>query len=201
LGLHRLFVGPTDYFVPANCPNAGQPRQFVLLSKRISLTWPSLARAVLRAAAARAPPAATQPPRRRGQPAVRKGNDTTSRARSLAVRGGQDAGCRILVGFNYNLPPPALGERRHRGLARRLVAVHRSARYAAGGGGGGFGGLGGGGLGGRGGKMATRKVKCGLVVVISVLFCPNLPRPARPRGRAWEAATTAAAAKAAANNS
>src|SRR5262249_47668157 len=91
---------------------------------------------------------------------VRKGNDTTSRARSLAVRGGQDAGCRILVGFNYNLPPPALGERRHRGLARRLVAVHRSARYAAGGGGGGFGGLGGGGLGGRGGKMATRKVKC-----------------------------------------
>jgi hypothetical protein len=64
-----------------------------------------------------------------------------------------------------------------------------------------FGGLGGGGLGGRGGNMATRKVKCALVVVISVLFCPNLPRPARQRGRAWEAATTAAAAKAAANNS
>src|SRR6516162_1304185 len=112
---------------------------------------------------------------------VRKGNDTTSRARSLAVRGGQDAGCRILVGFNYNLPPPALGERRHRGLARRLVAVHRSARYAAGGGGGGFGGLGGGGFGGLGGKMATRKVKCVLVVVISVLFCPKLPRPASAR--------------------
>ena len=72
---------------------------------------------------------------------------------------------------------------------------------AAGGGGGGFGGLGGGGLGGRGGKMATWKVKCVLVVVISVLFCPNLPLPARQRGRAWEAATTAAAAKAAANNS
>ena len=57
------------------------------------------------------------------------------------------------------LPPPTLRERRHRGLARRLVAVHRSARYAAGGGGGGFGGLGGGGLGGFGGNMATRKVK------------------------------------------
>ena len=51
------------------------------------------------------------------------------------------------------LPPPALGERRHRGLARRLVAVHRSARYAAGGGGGGFGGLGGGGFGSLGGGM------------------------------------------------
>ena len=90
-------------------------------------------------------------------------------------------------------PPPTLRERGHRGLARWLVAVHRMP--AAGGGGGGFGGLGGGGLGGRGGKMATRKVKCVLVVVISVLFCPNLPRPARQRGRAWEAATTAAAAK------
>ena len=67
---------------------------------------------------------------------------------------------------------------------------------AAGGGGGGFGGLGG-----RGGKMATWKVKCVLVVVISVLFRPNLPLPARQRERAWEAATTAAAAKAAANNS
>jgi hypothetical protein len=73
--------------------------------------------------------------------------------------------------------------------------------YAAGGGGGGFGGLGGGGFGGFGGNMATRKVKCVLVVVISVLFCPNLSRPARQRGRAWEAATTGAAAKAAANNS
>jgi len=30
---------------------------------------------------------------------------------------------------------------------------------------------------------------------------PNLPRPARQRGRAWEAAITAAAAKAGANNS
>jgi len=37
-------------------------------------------------------------------------------------------------------PPPALGERCHRGLARRLVAVARRARYTAGGGGGGFGG-------------------------------------------------------------
>ena len=81
---------------------------------------------------------------------------------------------------------------RPRALARSRAS---DARYAAGGGGGGFGGLGGGGLGGRGGKMATRKVKCVLVVVISVLFCPNLPLPARQRGRAWEAATTAAAAK------
>jgi hypothetical protein len=118
----------------------------------------------------------------------------------------EEAGCWLLPppqspALTALLPPPALRERRHRGLARRLVAVHRSARYAAGGGGGGFGGLGGGGLGGRGGKIATRKVKCVLVVVISVLFCPNLPRPARQRGRAWEAATTAAAAKAAANNS
>jgi hypothetical protein len=48
--------------------------------------------------------------------------------------------------------------------------------------------------------MATRKVKCVLVVVISFLFRPNLPRPAHQRGRAWEAAATAAAAKAAANN-
>ena len=43
--------------------------------------------------------------------------------------------------------------------------------YAAGGGGG-FDGLGGGGLGCRGGNMATRKVKCALVVVISVIFAP-----------------------------
>src|SRR5262249_32193120 len=99
------------------------------------------------------------------------------------------------------LPPPTLCECRHRGLARRLVAVRWRARYAAGGGGGGFGGLGGGGLGGRGGQMATRKGKGVLGVVISVLFCPQLPPPARQRGRAWEAATTAAAAKAAANNS
>ena len=28
-----------------------------------------------------------------------------------------------VVGFNYNLPPPALRERRHRGLARQLVAM------------------------------------------------------------------------------
>src|SRR5262249_26758024 len=131
---------------------------------------------------------------------VRKGNDTTPLACSLHVQGGQDAAC-FDLSLRLLLPPPALCERRHRSLARRLVAVHRSARYAAGGGGGGFGGLGGGGLGGRGGKMATRNVKCVLVVVISVLFCPNLPRPARQRGRAWEAATTAAAAKAAANNS
>jgi len=70
--------------------------------------------------------------------------------------------------------------RGRRGLARWLVAVHRMPAA-------------GGGVGGRGGKVATRKVKCVLVVVISVLF--------RQRGRAWEAATTAAAAKAAANNS
>jgi hypothetical protein len=107
----------------------------------------------------------------------------------------------LLVVHGPSLPPPSLRECCHRGLARRLVAVRRSTRYAAGGGGGGFGGLGDGGLGGRGGKMATRKVKCVLVVVISVLFCPKLPRPVRQRGRAWEAATTAAAAKAAANNS
>jgi hypothetical protein len=30
-------------------------------------------------------------------------------------------------GFNYNLTPPALGERRHRGLARRFVAERRRA--------------------------------------------------------------------------
>ena len=41
------------------------------------------------------------------------------------------------------LPPPALGERRHRRLVRWLVAVRWRARYAAGGGGGGCGGLGG----------------------------------------------------------
>jgi hypothetical protein len=109
-------------------------------------------------------------------------------------------------------PRPAYSDRdysRHQLLANAANAASRvdsqpcvrRTRYAAGGGGGGFGGLGGGGLGGRGGKMATRKVKGVLVVVISVLFCPNLPRPARQRGRAWEAATTAAAAKAAANNS
>src|SRR5262249_28798354 len=43
---------------------------------------------------------------------------------------------------------------------------------------------GGGGLGGRGSKSATRKVQCVLVVVLSVLFYPNIPRPARQRGRA-----------------
>ena len=52
------------------------------------------------------------------------------------------------------LPSPTLGER-HNGLACRLVALHRPARYAAGGGGGGFGGLGGGGFGGFGGSMGT----------------------------------------------
>jgi hypothetical protein len=30
-------------------------------------------------------------------------------------------------GFNYNLPPPGLGERRNRRFARRLVAVRRRA--------------------------------------------------------------------------
>src|SRR5262249_15532162 len=102
---------------------------------------------------------------------------------------------------SYHLPsnrtPPQLRESMREPPAHR----HTSLGGRRGGGGGGVRGLGGGGLGGRGGKMATRKVKCVLVVVISVLFCPNLPRPARQRGRAWEAATTAAAAKAAANNS
>jgi hypothetical protein len=41
----------------------------------------------------------------------------------------------------------------HRGLAHRVIAVGRHARYAAGGGGGGFGGLGGGGFGGLGASM------------------------------------------------
>jgi len=52
-------------------------------------------------------------------------------------------------------PPPALGERCDRGLARRLVTVARRARYTAGGGGG-FGGLGGGGFGGFDGAPAAR---------------------------------------------
>src|SRR6516165_7993624 len=50
------------------------------------------------------------------------------------------------------LPPPALGERRHRSFARRLVAVRWRGRGGRGGGGG-FGGLGGGGFGGFGGSM------------------------------------------------
>ena len=53
-------------------------------------------------------------------------------------------------------PPPALGERCDRGLARRLVTVARRARYTAGGGGG-FGGLGGGGFGGFGGSRSRPK--------------------------------------------
>ena len=53
---------------------------------------------------------------------VRKGNDTTSRARSLAVQRGQDAG-RFDLRLQLQLLPLALGERRHRGLALRLVAV------------------------------------------------------------------------------
>ena len=52
-----------------------------------------------------------------------------------------------------SLPAPALCERRHSGLTRRLVVVRRRAHYAAGGGGGGFGGLGGGGFGGLGGGI------------------------------------------------
>src|SRR5439155_1615887 len=47
---------------------------------------------------------------------------------------------------------------RYRRLARRLVAVRRRARYAAGGGGGGFGGLGGSDFGGFGGNMSSRAV-------------------------------------------
>src|SRR5262249_47813595 len=60
---------------------------------------------------------------------VRKWNDTTPRWCSLPVQGGQDAGC-----FNLNLrpstallPSPGLCERRHRGAARRLVAVRGGA--------------------------------------------------------------------------
>jgi hypothetical protein len=44
----------------------------------------------------------------------------------------------------------------HRGLAHRVIAVGRRARYATGGGGGGFGGLGGGGFGGFDGSMWQR---------------------------------------------
>src|SRR5262245_56014291 len=47
----------------------------------------------------------------------------------------------------------------HRGLAHRVIAVGRHARYAAGGGGGGFGGLGGGGFGGLGGSMGIPRFK------------------------------------------
>src|SRR5215470_11341196 len=52
---------------------------------------------------------------------VRKGNDTTSRACSLAVQGG-----RMLVAFTSFvgiLPPPTFGERGHGGLARSLITV------------------------------------------------------------------------------
>src|SRR6516165_12039596 len=59
---------------------------------------------------------------------VRRGNDTTPRACSLHVR---RAGCWLLPpqspALTALLPPPALRERRHRGLARRLVAVRRPA--------------------------------------------------------------------------
>jgi len=45
-----------------------------------------------------------------------------------------------------------------------------------GGGGGGLGGLGGGGFGGLGGKMATRKVKCVLVVVTATSTAQSVGR-------------------------
>ena len=95
---------------------------------------------------------------------VRKWNDTTPRARSLPVQGGQDAGCcrpasgskaerlsfplcpgqRTYLPILELLPPPTLRERRHRGLARRLVACVGCPLCGGGGSGvgGGFGGLG-----------------------------------------------------------
>src|SRR6516165_1948838 len=54
---------------------------------------------------------------------VRKGNDTTLSACSLAVQGG----LRLSSASTALLPPPALGERRHHGLMRRLAAVRRRA--------------------------------------------------------------------------
>src|SRR5262249_7512231 len=74
---------------------------------------------------------------------VRKGNDTTPRACSLAVQGGQNAGCcrpasgskaerlsfplcprkRTYLPILQLLPPPALRERCHGGLARRGIAI------------------------------------------------------------------------------
>jgi hypothetical protein len=60
------------------------------------------------------------------------------------------------------------------------------ARYAAGGGGGGFGGLGGGGLGGLSGNMATRKVKRGLVVLMSAFSTPiRIGLEEKPRLPKW----------------
>src|SRR5262249_13136817 len=59
----------------------------------------------------------------------------------------------LLVVHGPSLPPPALRECTHPGLARRLIAVRRRAADAGGGGGGGFGGVEGGGLGGLGGGM------------------------------------------------
>src|ERR1700757_11136 len=38
---------------------------------------------------------------------------------------------RMLFSLSISFPPPALGERRHRGLARRLVAVRRRAVFVA----------------------------------------------------------------------
>src|SRR5215475_10471502 len=59
---------------------------------------------------------------------LRKGNDTTPRACSLYVRGGRMLVASTSVsGSNLALlPPPTLRERRHRGLARRLVASARA---------------------------------------------------------------------------
>src|SRR5262249_44751189 len=80
---------------------------------------------------------------------VRKGNDTTPRACSLAVQGGQNAGCcrpasgskaerlsfplcprkRTYLPILELLPPPALRERCHGGLARRGITVRRRAVF------------------------------------------------------------------------
>src|SRR6516225_4098154 len=111
--------------------------------------------------AATAPPSAASNSRRPMVTVIRP-----SRARCVkgtiprlqrAVFTFEEAGCWLLPpqspALTALLPPPALGERRHRCLARRLVVVRWRGRYAAGGGGGGFGGLGGGGFGGFGGSM------------------------------------------------
>ena len=124
----------------------------------------------------------------------------------------------LLVVHGPSLPPPALCECCHRGLARRLVAVRRAARLALAKGerpqpwlaylrGGGL------------HDAADRDAVGEYVEVVVVPFAGRaksrdtledqllghvsrkLTRSPRQRGRAWEPATTAAAAKAAANNS
>src|SRR5262245_17227580 len=61
---------------------------------------------------------------------VRKRKDTTPSPCSLPVQGGQDAGCVHLGGRLQLLPPPALGERRHRGLARLRIAVRGACDFS-----------------------------------------------------------------------